>query len=410
MISKRILLAICGGIAAYKSAELIRLLRKQGAEIRVVMTGAAQQFMTPLTLQALSGHPVHTQLLDAEQENAMSHINLARWADLLLVAPASADSIAKFSYGLADELLSTLYLAATCPIYVAPAMNQAMWHKSVTQQNIQRLQQQGTVILGPAQGEQACGESGFGRMLEPQEICRLLFPIPMDASRLFRGKKILISAGPTREALDPVRYISNRSSGKMGYALAIAALEAGAEVILVSGPTALPKPEKVMFVPVESALQMYDQVMYYAGKCDVYIGAAAVADYRPAKINAQKIKKQGDEICIALEKNPDILASVAALPQGPFTVGFAAETQDLEHYARNKLHTKNLDMIAANLVGQASGGFDSDVNALQVFWPDGQQFLPETSKQRLAAQLIALIGKKLHEKNTTQIIRQPARQ
>lgn len=397
-INKRILLAVCGGIAAYKAAELVRLLRKQGHDVRVVMTAAAQHFITPLTLQALSGHPVHTQLLDAEQENAMGHINLARWADMLLVAPASADSIAKFSHGLADDLLSTLFLAATCPVYIAPAMNRAMWHKAVTQQNVQRLQQQGAVILGPEQGEQACGETGFGRMLEPAEICRLLFA-PATPQPL-QGKKVLISAGPTREALDPVRYISNRSSGKMGYALAQAALKAGAEVILVSGPTALPKPDRVTFVAVESALQMFAAVMRYAECCDIYIGAAAVADYRPAAINAQKIKKQGDEINIVLEKNPDILASVAALPKRPFTVGFAAETQDLERYAQDKLRSKNLDMIAANLVGRASGGFDSDVNALQVFWPGGQINFPETAKQQLAEQLIVLICDKLHEKST----------
>lgn len=369
--------------------------------MRVVMTAAAQEFIAPLTLQALSGHPVHTRLLDADQENAMGHINLARWADILLVAPASADIIAKFSHGLADDLLSTLYLAAACPIYIAPAMNQAMWHKAVTQQNIQRLQQHGAMILGPAQGEQACGESGFGRMLEAAEICRQITALAPPSP--LHGKTLLITAGPTREPLDPVRYISNRSSGKMGYALAQAALNAGAEVILVSGPTALPRPKGATFVAVESALQMYDAVMRHAQYCDVYIGAAAVADYRPAAVDAQKIKKQGETMLIALEKNPDILAAVADLSGNarPFTVGFAAETQDLERYAQDKLRRKNLDMIAANLVGQTGSGFDSDLNALHVFWPDGQQQLPQTSKQQLAEQLIALIAAKYHEKSTS---------
>lgn len=377
----------------------MRLLRKQGHDVRVVMTAAAQEFITPLTMQALSGHAVHTRLLDAGQENAMGHINLARWADMLLVAPASADTIAKFSHGLADDLLSTLYLAATCPVYIAPAMNQAMWAKAVTQQNIHRLQQNGAVILGPEQGEQACGESGFGRMLEPADICRQLFAAPV--SPLLQGKTLLITAGPTREPLDPVRYISNRSSGKMGYALAQAALNAGAQVILVSGPVLLQKPGGVTFVAVETALQMYDAVMRHAPHCDIFIGAAAVADYRAAAVNTQKIKKQGDRMSLALEKNPDILASVAALAERPFSVGFAAETQDLERYAQDKLKRKNLDMIAANLVGQASGGFESDVNALHVFWHGGDKPLPETSKQRLAEQLIALIGEKYYEKSST---------
>jgi phosphopantothenoylcysteine decarboxylase/phosphopantothenate--cysteine ligase len=389
---------VCGGIAAYKAAELVRLLRKQGCDVRVVMTDAAQHFITPLTLQALSGHPVHTQLLDAEQENAMGHINLARWADLLLVAPASADTIAKFSHGLAGDLVSALYLAATCPTYIAPAMNQAMWHKAVTQQNVQRLRQHGAVVLGPDEGEQACGESGLGRMSEPADICRRLFAPPSPA--LLQGKTVLISAGPTREALDPVRYISNRSSGKMGYALAQAALSAGAAVILVSGPVALPKPENVTLLQVESAAQMYAAVLRQAERCDIYIGAAAVADYRPAAAAARKIKKHDVAMTITLEKNPDILVAVANSAKRPFTVGFAAETQDLEHYAQDKLRRKNLDMIAANLVGQANGGFDSDLNALHVSWPGGQKNFPETSKRQLAEQLIELIAERLHEKST----------
>ncbi|MBL1264688.1 bifunctional phosphopantothenoylcysteine decarboxylase/phosphopantothenate--cysteine ligase CoaBC [Candidatus Methylomicrobium oryzae] len=390
---KRILLGVSGGIAAYKAAELVRLLRKDGAEVRVAMTRAAAQFVTPLTFQALSGNPVHTDLLDAESENAMDHISLARWADRMVIAPATANLIAKLSHGLADDLLTTLYLAATCPVYVAPAMNQAMWGKPVTQENVAALQRHGVRLIGPAQGEQACGETGFGRMSEPQAICNALLGDP--AERSLQGMKVLISAGPTREPLDPVRYITNRSSGKMGYALAEAAREMGASVILVSGPTQLPPPAQVDLVRVETAAEMYAAVIARAEAVDIYIGAAAVADYTPVEAQPEKIKKQGDTTTLVLSKTRDILAEVAALEKRPFTVGFAAETADLEAYALDKLARKNLDMIAANWVGQAEGGFDSDRNALEVFWKGGRKTLAMTDKKCLADRLTALIAERL---------------
>jgi phosphopantothenoylcysteine decarboxylase/phosphopantothenate--cysteine ligase len=361
------------------------------------MTTSAQKFVTPLTFQALSGHPVHTALFDAAQEQAMGHIHLARWADLLLIAPASANTLAKMANGLADDLLSTLYLASECPVYVAPTMNQAMWHKAATQDNMRRLQQHNVRVIGPAIGQQACGEQGFGRMSEPADICQHLLadhkPKPM------QGIKLLISAGPTREPLDPVRYITNRSSGKMGYAIATAAKQAGALVTLVSGPVNIPELAEVNIVKVETADQMYSAVMQRAEQHDIYIGAAAVADYRPAVLQDHKIKKQHDHSVIELTKNPDIIGSVASLPSKPFVVGFAAETNDLENYAILKLQTKNLDMIAANWVGQTEGGFDSERNALQVFWPDGNKQFAMTDKSTLAQQLLSLITEKFHEKN-----------
>ncbi|MDI1231425.1 MAG: bifunctional phosphopantothenoylcysteine decarboxylase/phosphopantothenate--cysteine ligase CoaBC [Methylobacter sp.] len=397
-INKHILLAVSGGIAAYKSAELVRLLRKQGAEVRVVMTHSAMQFVSPLTFQALSGNPVHSELLDADAEHAMGHISLARWADALIIAPATANTLAKCSHGLADDLLSTLYLAATCPVYVAPAMNQAMWHKTVTQENIHKLKSHGVTVIGPEPGEQACGETGFGRMSEPAEICRCLLAEP--GIRCLSGLKVLISAGPTREPLDPVRYLTNRSSGKMGYALANAALKAGAKVTLVSGPVALTAPDNVDLVNVETAAQMYTAVMSKAAEQDIYIGAAAVADYSPVMLEQQKIKKQSEQITLTLQKTRDILAEVAQLTPRPFTVGFAAETHDLEHYAQDKLARKNLDMIAANWVGRDIGGFDSEQNALQVFWKQGQKNLAMTTKNQLAEQLIRLIAERMELNKT----------
>ncbi len=361
------------------------------------MTDSATQFVSPLTFQALSGHPVHHELLNAEVENAMGHISLARWADILLIAPATANCIAKCSHGLADDLLSTLYLAANCPVYIVPAMNQAMWNKAVTQENIQKLQRHGVVMIGPEAGSQACGETGFGRMTEPEAIVDAIIGY---SNPLLAGLKILITAGPTREALDPVRYITNRSSGKMGYALARAAALAGAEVTLISGPVQLAVPDKVLCIQIESAAQMYEAVMANISNQAVFIGAAAVADYSPMQVQAGKIKKQGAQIAINLQKTPDILASVANLPHPPFTVGFAAETHDLEAYAKHKLAAKNLDMIAANWVGQAEGGFDSHENALQVFWQDQQKSLPMMAKTDLAQQLLALIAQRFHEKNT----------
>jgi phosphopantothenoylcysteine decarboxylase/phosphopantothenate--cysteine ligase len=407
------LLAVCGGIAAYKAAELVRLLRKQNAEVQVVMTESAIRFVSALTFQALSGKPVHTQLLDEQEENAMGHIQLARWAQLIVIAPATANTLAKLSYGLADDLVSTLCLAATCPIYLAPSMNQAMWHNPATAENIARLQKRGLTIIDPEQGEQACGETGFGRMAEPATICLRLTgdktylidnktaDIPFQSSTLLQGIKLLISAGPTREPLDPVRYISNRSSGKMGYALAEAALQAGATVTLVTGPVALQVPAAADLIRVETAEQMYHAITSRAQAHDIYIGAAAVADYAPVHSKEQKIKTQAQESTLVLQKTKDILAAVALLPARPFVVGFAAETDDLEIYAKGKLVRKKLDMIAANWVGKAQGGFERDENGLHVFWHNGEKILAMTDKKRLAWQLLELIIERMNEKNTT---------
>lgn len=369
------------------------------------MTQSATHFIGALTFQALSGNPVCTQLLDTDAENAMGHIHLARWADVFLIAPATANILAKCSHGLADDLVSTLYLAATCPVVVAPAMNQAMWHKTVTQENVQTLIRHGVTVIGPAQGTQACGETGFGRMSEPSEICDFLVAQlgdqDTDVSRTsLQGKKILISAGPTREALDPVRYITNRSSGKMGYALAKAAAYAGAKVTLVSGPVSIPPPDNVEIVLVESAEQMCTEILSIAASVDVYIGAAAIADYTPISTESNKIKKYTDELVITLKKTRDVLAEVAQIPRPPFTVGFAAETDNLEHYAQDKLTRKKLDMIAANWVGKAQGGFESAENELHVFWKNGQKVLAMADKNQIAVKLIQLIAERMNEKNT----------
>ena len=398
-INKHILLGVSGGIAAYKSAELVRLFKKQGAEVQVVMTKSAMQFVSPLTFQALSGNPVHSELLDADVENAMGHISLARWADCLIIAPATANIIAKLSHGIADDLLSTLYLAATCPVYVAPAMNQAMWNKAVTRENIETLLRHGVKLIGPEQGDQACGETGFGRLSEPVVICKHLTDAleyqNHSPVQCLQGLKVLISAGPTREPLDPVRYLTNRSSGKMGYALANAALKAGAEVTLVSGPVSLTAPNNVQLIKVETARQMYDAVMSKASEHAIYIGAAAVADYSPVVMQPEKIKKQDAQATIILQKTKDILADVAGLDKRLFTVGFAAETHNLEDYAREKLIRKKLDMIAANWVGQEQGGFDSEQNALHVFWKSGDKTFSMMDKTQLAEQLISLIAELL---------------
>ncbi|SJM90787.1 fused 4'-phosphopantothenoylcysteine decarboxylase; phosphopantothenoylcysteine synthetase, FMN-binding [Crenothrix polyspora] len=370
------------------------------------MTQSATHFISPLTFQALSGNPVCTTLLDTDAENAMGHINLARWADLFLIAPATANVLAKCSHGLADDLVSTLYLAATCPIVMAPAMNQAMWHKTVTQENVQTLIRHGVTLMGPGQGTQACGEMGFGRMSEASEICdflvsRLHHQDAPPAELSLHGKKVLISAGPTREALDPVRYITNRSSGKMGYALATAAVHAGAQVVLVSGPVALMPPDTVEMVAVESAEQMYAEIMARVQSFDIYIGAAAIADYTPVITQSEKIKKQATEMVITLKKTRDVLAEVACIAKHPFTVGFAAETHDLEHYAQDKLNRKKIDMIAANWVGKAQGGFESADNELHVFWKNGQKTLAMADKNQIAVQLIQLIAERMNEKSTT---------
>ena len=395
--NKRILVGVTGGVAAYKSAELIRRLVEGGASVRVVMTVAAQRFITPLTLQALSAHPVATDLFDPAAEAAMGHIELARWADLVLVAPASADFMARLARGLADDLLATLCLATTAPLALAPAMNQQMWRNAATRANAALLTDRGVTVLGPASGAQACGETGPGRMLEAAELARL-------AGGLFEhggldGRRVLVTAGPTREPLDPVRFIGNRSSGKMGFAVASAAAEAGARVVLVAGPVVLATPERVTRVDVETAAQMRAAVLAEAGNCDIFIAAAAVADYQPATRAPQKLKKSSQRVEILLERTPDILAEVAATPDAPFTVGFAAETERLAEYAEAKLQAKSLDLVAANLVGGDQGGFESDDNALEVFWEGGGKSLPLTSKGRIARQLIDVIVQRYHGKS-----------
>jgi phosphopantothenoylcysteine decarboxylase/phosphopantothenate--cysteine ligase len=386
---KHILLGVTGGIAAYKSAELVRQLREQGAEVRVVMTAAATEFITPLTLQALSGNPVHTDLLDTDAEAAMGHIELARWADALLVAPATADFLARVVDGRADDLLAATCLACEAFIAVAPAMNRAMWENPATGDNIATLGKRGVLIMGPAEGLQACGESGPGRMLEPADLVTRL--ASLFQTGLLAGKRVLVTAGPTREAIDPVRYISNRSSGRMGFAVATAAAEAGAAVTLISGPVSLATPAGVQRIDVESAADMHAAVMREVACADIFISVAAVADYRPLVAAPHKIKKADPEISLDLVRNSDILAAVAALPDAPFTVGFAAETEALEVNAQHKRETKSIDMIAANTVG-SDQGFECEENALHVFWNQGEQRLPRADKTKLARQLIAVIA------------------
>ncbi|MFT5708630.1 MAG: phosphopantothenoylcysteine decarboxylase/phosphopantothenate--cysteine ligase [Oceanospirillaceae bacterium] len=391
LTNKRIILGITGGIAAYKSAELTRLFKTAGADVRVVMTPAATEFITPLTLQALSGNMVHTTLLDPEAEAGMGHIELARWADIIVIAPASADFIARLESGMANDLLTTLCLASDATLCLAPAMNQAMWRSTFTQGNVFQLLQQQVVFWGPNSGEQACGDIGPGRMIEPSEIADLT--AQMFDNNILAGKTVHITAGPTREAIDPVRYISNHSSGKMGYALAVAALEAGAKVKLISGPVNLPCPDRVERVSVESADQMLAAVLKDIDQCDIFIGCAAVADFKPAVLESNKLKKgASDTMSLALVKNPDIIASVAQLPNKPFVLGFAAETQNVLDYARRKLTQKNLDLIAANDVANSEIGFNSDDNALTLISADQQLNLAQTSKTKLAQQIIQHIA------------------
>ncbi len=387
-----------GGVAAYKAAEILRQCQKLGAEVRVVMTPAATEFITPLTFQALSGAPVHTQLLDAEQESGMGHISLARWADVILIAPASADFIARLASGMANDLLSTLLLASEKTVMLAPAMNRAMYDDPNTQQNLNKLNGQGVIILGPGEGVQACGDIGLGRMLEPESLVASL--VEHFNTGELAGLKVLLNAGPTREAIDPVRYISNHSSGKMGFALAQACVDAGAQVTLVAGPVQLEAPAGLERVDVISASEMADAVLSRSEQADIFIAAAAVADYTPAEIIDNKIKKKSAQMQLNLVKTIDVVATVAALPDAPFCVGFAAETDDLEAYAKGKLVNKSLDMIAANWVGREQGGFNSDENALSVYWDSGEQQLSSMPKPALAQQLVALIAKRYHEKNT----------
>ena len=399
LFNKQVVLGVSGGIAAYKSAELIRRLRDAGAEVRVVMTNAAREFITPLTLQALSGHPVHGDLLDPEAEAAMGHIELARWADLVLIAPATADLMARLAQGRGDDLLTTLVLATDAPIAIAPAMNQAMWRDAATQHNLTQLLARGVKVFGPGDGGQACGDVGPGRMLEPTDIAAR-------ASECFErgllsGRHVLINAGPTREAIDPVRYISNHSSGKMGFALAEAAAEAGARVTLVAGPVNLPTPAHVQRVDVISAQDMLDACLA-ALPADVFIASAAVADYRPASAAEQKMKKDAtneDGLTLTLVRNPDILATLADPSQRPACcVGFAAETHDVLSYAADKLQRKKLDLIIANDVSQSGIGFNSDDNAVTLIDRQLERYsLPQASKQKLARQIIARLAGQLND-------------
>ncbi|CAM3443340.1 bifunctional: 4'-phosphopantothenoylcysteine decarboxylase; phosphopantothenoylcysteine synthetase, FMN-binding [Xenorhabdus nematophila ATCC 19061] len=396
---RQIVLGISGGIAAYKTAELVRRLRDRGAQVRVVMTPAAEAFITPLTLQAVSGYPVSDDLLDPAAEAAMGHIELAKWANLIILAPATADLLARLAAGMANDLVTTICLASAAPIAVVPAMNQQMYRAQATQHNLKVLEERNVLIWGPDEGSQACGDVGPGRMLEPMSIVELATQ-HFNTKQDLAGLSIAITAGPTREALDPVRFISNHSSGKMGFSIAQAAAERGAEVTLITGPVNLPTPQGVKRIDVTSALEMNEQVQATATSQNIFIGCAAVSDYRSKQIAAEKIKKQGDEITFTLVKNPDIVASVAALEENrPFVVGFAAETQNVEEYARGKLKQKHLDLICANNVSLAGHGFNSDTNALHLFWHDGRVHLPHSGKLQLSHRLLDEILKRYDEKN-----------
>ncbi len=392
--TRRVLLGVTGGIAAYKSADLVRRLRDAGAEVRVVMSHGALAFITPLTFQAVSGNPVHTELLDEAAEAGMGHIELARWADHVLVAPATANFIARLAHGLADDLLSTICLATAAPVALAPAMNQQMWSNPATRANCELLEQRGIDLIGPASGAQACGETGPGRMVEPSELVKAL---AARRESVLAGMHVLVSAGPTCEDIDPVRFIANRSSGRMGFAIAQAARDAGARVSLVAGPVALETPQGVERTDVRSALEMRDVALKLAVSADVFISVAAVADYRPARPAAQKLKKGLPRQKVELVANPDIVSEVAALEGGPLTVGFAAETEKLKEHALEKLSRKRLDMIAANRVGQAGSGFESDQNEILLLTPSGEQNLGKGSKRKLARLLIEAVASRLKD-------------
>ncbi|MEQ8408807.1 MAG: bifunctional phosphopantothenoylcysteine decarboxylase/phosphopantothenate--cysteine ligase CoaBC [Gammaproteobacteria bacterium] len=390
LTNKHILLGITGGIAAYKCAELARLFIKAGAQVRVVMTRAATEFVTPLTMQALTSNRVHIDLLDAEAEAGMGHIELARWADLILIAPATADFLARMTHGRADDLLTTLILATPAPVAVAPAMNQGMWADAATQANLQVLGQRQIHIFGPDSGEQACGDVGAGRMIEPLALsaaCAELF-----ATGFLAGKHVVLTGGPTREAIDPVRFLSNHSSGKMAYALAAEAVAAGARVTLISGPVSLPTPKDVTRIDVVSARQMLDATLDNVGEADIFIGVAAVADYRPEDSAIEKIKKHADTMQLTLVKNPDIISTVANLADKPFVVGFAAETEKLIEHGKEKLQKKNLDLLFAN---NATDTFNSDAVAVTVISADGEQAIKPGSKQTVARLLLQEIAQRL---------------
>ncbi len=389
-----IVLGITGGIAAYKAPELVRRLRERGADVQIVMTRAAEEFVTGTALQAVSGHAIRSNLWDKEAEAAMSHIELARWADIVLIAPATAEILSRLAGGGAPDLLTTICLATEAPIAVAPAMNHVMWSNPAVQSNVRLLEERGMHMLGPDYGDQACGETGAGRMLQPDDIASMVFGpdigIARKGGRLL-GKRVLVTAGPTREPIDPVRYISNRSSGKMGFAIASAAAAQGADVTLVSGPVALADPHGIEVIRVQTASEMYDRTHERVGNADVFIAAAAVADYRPSSVAGQKIKKSSETMTIELVRAPDILASVAAIEDGPFTVGFAAETDRVREYALAKLEKKGLDLIVANRVG-SDCGFDVDENAVDVYWDGGERSFPTAAKTDLAAQIIELLA------------------
>ncbi len=396
---KHILIGVSGGIAAYKCPELVRRLKQQGADVRVIMTDAAKTFITPLSLQAVSGNPVSNSLLDPNAEAAMGHIELAKWADFILLAPATADLIARLAIGMANDLLTAICLATSAPIAIAPAMNQQMYRAQSTQHNLHRLSSYNWLIWGPDYGEQACGDVGPGRMMSPEELSNKLvnyFSYPGD----LEGVNLLLTAGPTVEAIDPVRFISNHSSGKMGFAIAQVAASRGASVTLISGPVNLPTPEKVRRINVTTALEMHDTVMQYADKVDIFVACAAVSDYRVANIADEKLKKHDKHMTIELIRNPDIVADVAAMSTyRPFVVGFAAETQNVKEYALEKLNKKNLDMICANDVSQPGRGFNSDMNALNLFWRSGELTLALSDKFSLSQTLLDKIIECYNEKN-----------
>lgn len=397
LANKNILLGVTGGIAAYKAPDLVRKLTAEGANVRVVLTDSASEFVSPMSLQAVSGNPVHQHLLDADAEAAMGHIELAKWADILLIAPATANTMAKLAHGLADDLLTTLFLATTATVYLAPAMNQQMWKAPATQRNLSVLEASGITMLGPASGEQACGDVGTGRMLEPLEIVRA---ITVPRNQELAGMNVVITAGPTREPLDPVRYISNHSSGKMGYAIAQAARQAGANVTIISGPVALATPPGCRRIDVITAEEMLNKAKAEATNCDIFIATAAVADYRATEVADNKLKKSSDELTLTFVKNPDTLATIAALEDGPFTVGFAAESQNVEAYAKDKLIKKKLDMIAANDITREGLGFNSDDNALHVYWQTGDAELPTGKKSELAKSLLSLVAMQYKNKKS----------
>ena len=397
LINKNILLGVTGGIAAYKAAEIVRHLKKSGSSVRVVMTKSAEEFITPLTLQALSGNRVSRELLDAEAEAAMGHIELAKWADGILIAPATANTLARLSSGRGDDLLSTITLAFEGPISLAPAMNQAMWRDSRTQENLKKLIDKGYILCGPGSGEQACGDVGLGRMLEPLEIMEIFSDSFKEG--MLSGKSVLITAGPTKEPIDPVRFITNRSSGKMGYSLAEAAIDAGAIVTLITGPVDIEPPMKCNTIPVETAKEMHEAVMHHVNKKDIYIGTAAVSDYRPARKNETKLKKddKGSPLILELVENQDILKSVSELDERPYVVGFAAETNDLIKNAKTKFKNKGLDLIVANDVSDKSIGFDSDDNAVTLITKSRNLAIEKESKRKIAKRIIKLIAEEIND-------------